>query len=214
MSAVLHQIYYREDQKSKLFDFSEPYFNSGLTIFFECDPISKIVMSSTSEKTAVASWKLKQKMRRGHNLTQRVLESDYQVLSFTRNSSRHQMLAMSAAWHPQFVQAIDLLWQKLGFKRPHEARDPIYQNAFSCKTEIYQDYCRNFLIPAMELINNDPEVNEYMMKESNYGTLSRDADVKSVNEKLGLSYFPLCPFVLERCPSLWFTMKKIPVKYL
>lgn len=207
MSTILHQIYYREDQKSKLFDFATPYFNTGLTIFFENTCIADIVMKSEAEKTAVASWKLKQKMRRGHNLTQKVLESDYQVLNFITHSHRHAMMAMSANWHKGFLPAIDLLWQKLGYKRPVEAKNPIYQNHFSSKTEIYKDYVSTFLIPAMDLILKDEELNTLMMADSNYGRLSRDADLKSVKAKLNLDIYPLAPFVLERCPSLFFQMK-------
>jgi hypothetical protein len=214
MAGVLHQIWYKQEHLNKLYPFAVPYENKGLTIFFENDPISKIVMSSTSEKTAVCSWKLHQKMRRGHNLTQEVLDSDYQVLSFTRNSDRHQMLAMSAQWHKDFIPAIDILWQKLGFKRPHEAKYPFYQNAFSAKTDIYQDYVSNFLIPAMNLITTDPELNSIMLKPSGYGRLSRDSDLKSVKAKLGMDDYPLCPFVLERCAPLFFQMKGYRITYI
>lgn len=207
MAAVLHQILYKEDQRSKLFDFANPYFNHGLTIFFENACIADIVMKSEAEKVAVASWKLKQKMRRGHNLTQKVLDSDYQVLNFITHSQRHQMMAMSANWHPGFIPAIDLLWSKLGYKRPHEAKNPIYQNHYGAKTDIYKDYVSTFLIPAMDLITKDEELNALMMNDSNYGRLSREADLKSVKAKLGLDYYPLAPFVLERCPSLFFQMK-------
>lgn len=205
---------YKEDQRSKLFDFATPYFNEKLTIFFENEPISKIVMSSTSEKTAVASWKLKQKMRRGHNLTQEVLNSDYQVMSFTINSSRHQMLEMARVWHADFIPAIDLLWNKLGYKRPNEAKNPFYQNAYSAKTEIYQDYCKNFLIPAMGLITTDPELNLIMKKPSGYGRLSRDSDLKSIQEKLQMTDYPLCPFILERCAPLFYQMKGYRISYI
>lgn len=203
----LWQIYYKNDQLPKLFDFAKPFYNPGLTIFFENAVLADIVMKSEAEKVGVASWKLKQKMRRGHNLTQRVLESDYQVLNFITHSQRHTMMAMSANWHSGFLPAIDLLWQKLGYKRPVEAKNPIYQNAFSSKTEIYKDYVSTFLIPAMDLILKDEELNTLMMADSNYGRLSRDADLKSVKAKTGLDYYPLAPFVLERCPSLFFQMK-------
>lgn len=211
---TLFQIYYKEDQKPKLYPFAVPYFNDSLTIFFENDPIRKIVREFNGEKLAVCSWKLSQKVRKIHPITEKVLNTDFQVLSFTRNSSRHQMIAMAKAWHPEFIPAIDLLWQKLGLKRPPEAKNPIYQNHFAAKTEIYKDYVENFLSPAMELIETDEELREKMLKPSNYGKLSRGADLKSVKEKLGMDDYPLAPFVLERCPSLWFTMKKINVNYV
>lgn len=211
---MLYQIYYKEEHRSKLYPFAVPYFNQSLTIFFENEPISKIVLNHTGEKIAVCSWKLSQKARLIHPVTQDVINSDYQVLSFTRNSQHHQMLAMANNWHPGFIATIDTLWRKIGLKRPPEAKNPIYQNHFSAKTEIYQDYVCNFLIPAMELTSTDEELNKLMTQPSGYGRLSKSADTKSVKEKLGLDDYPLAPFILERCPSLWFAMKKIPVTYI
>lgn len=164
-------------------------------------------MKCEAEKVAVASWKLGSKMRRSHNLTQTVLNSDYQVLNFITHLKRHTMMAMFKNWHPGALEAIDYLWQKLGYKRPEEAKSPIYQNHYAAKTEIYQDYVRNFLIPAMELTKTDETLNRLMMADSNYGRLSREADLKSVKAKIGLDYYPLAPFVLERCPCLFYQMK-------
>jgi hypothetical protein len=124
------------------------------------------------------------------------------------------MLAMANAWHPEFIPTINLLWQKLGLKRPPEAKNPIYQNHFSAKTEIYKDYVNNFLTPAMELIDRDEELHEKMIAPSNYGRLSKTADRQSVKEKLGMDDYPMCPFILERCPSLWFQMKGYKVTYI
>jgi hypothetical protein len=210
----LYQIFYKEEQKSKLYPFAIPYYNENLTIFFENDPIAKIVNAYEGEKLAVCSWKLSQKVRRIHPVSEKALNSDYQVLSLTRNSQRHQMLAMANAWHPGFIPTIDLLWSKLGMKRPPEAKNPIYQNHFSARTEIYKSYVNNFLTPAMELIRTDEELNEKMLQPSGYGKLSRGADVKSVKAKLGLDDYPLAPFILERCPSLFFQMIGYKISYI
>lgn len=215
---MLHQIYYKPEQLPKIYPFAKPYYNDSLTIFFENKPIQEVVSQATSKNVAVCSWKLADKMRfrvglRGP-LTQTVIDGDYEVLSFTKNSSRHQMMAMAKTWHPQFIPAIDLLWQKLGFKRPGEAKNPIYQNHFAARTDIYQDYVKNFLSPAMELIENDTELNNLMIQPSGYGRLSRTSDIKSVKAKLGMDDYPIAPFVLERCPCLYFQMKGIKISYL
>ena len=214
----LYQVYYDEKQKEKLFPFSIPYFNSGLTIFFENKVLSDIVSASTAEKVGVASWKLRDKMRirvapRGE-LTEEVLNSEYDVLSLTKNSRKHTMLAHLYHWHKDSKQAMALLWSKLGYKLCGEVKKPIYQNHYVAKREIYQDYVTNFLNPAMELIKTDEELNNLMMKDSGYGKLSREADIRSVKAKLGISYYPLAPFILERCPSCYFDMKNIKITYL
>ena len=214
----LYQLYYRDEQKEKLLPFSIPYKTEGLTIFFENDWISKLVMASNADKIGVTSWKLRDKMRARVGLrvplSLEVLNSDYEVLSLTKNSKKHTMLAHLYHWHPNSKQAMELLWQKLGFKLCGEVKNPIYQNHYVAKREIYQDYVNNFLNPAMELIKTDEELNILMMSESNYGKLNREADIRSVKAKLGLNYYPLAPFILERCPSCWFDMKGIKISYL
>lgn len=209
-----HQILYKEEQRKHLYPFAIPYWNETLTIFFENDPISKIVSETKTDRLAVCSWKLFKKVRNIHPVTKEKLLGEYEVLSLTRNSDRHKMMAMSNAWHPGFLPTITMLWNKLGFKMPGEVRNPIYQNHYSCRTDLYKEYVNSFLIPAMKLTIEDPEMNKLMMQDSGYARLSREADIKSVRAKLGLNEFPMAPFILERCPSLWMTMKKIRVSYL
>lgn len=213
MSYQLFQIYYREQQKKEVYPFAIPYYNEGLTIFFENELIRRLVPTAQSDKVAVVSWKLSQKMRYA-TLTPQMLEKDFQVLSFTKNGREHKMIAMANTWHPKFLPALKLLFDKMGLGIPRETKNPIYQNHHMSKTDIYKRYVSEFLSPAMDLITNDQKLNEIMLEQSNYGILSRDADLKSVKSKLGLDYYPLCPFVLERCYSLWLDMHRIPVTYL
>lgn len=211
----IYQIWYDERQIPKLLPYTVHHYNPGLTIFFENDVIPHLVKNTTAEKVGVCSWKLADKMRKHHldNLINRK-DGDYQVLSLTRNSQRHNMLAMANAWHPKFKETITLLWQKLGLKMPGEARNPIYQNHYIAKTSIYLDYVENFLSPAMELTEKDEELRNLMLQPSGYGKLSRSADTKSVKAKLGLDDYPLSPFILERCPSLYFQLKGYKISYL
>lgn len=213
-----YQIYYDEKQKEKIYPFATPHYNGGLTIFFENAVIAELVLASTADKIGVASWKLKDKMRirvGGHvALTPEVLNSDYEVLSLTKNSKKHTMLAHLYHWHPKSKEALALLWEKLGYKLCGEVKNPIYQNHYVATRTIYRDYVENFLNPAMELIKTDEQLNTLMMNESNYGNLNREADIKSVKAKLGIGFYPLAPFILERCPSCYFDMKGVKISYL
>jgi hypothetical protein len=214
MSWTLYQNYYAEKQKDEIYSFATPHLNEGLTIFFEGDVIKKLVPACETDKVAVCSWKLARKMRIQGGLTAEMLDRDFHVMSFTKNGREHRMLGMANTWHPEFIPALKMLFEKMGLGTPKETKNPIYQNHYMAKTEIYRRYVSEFLSPAMELIKTDEQLNEIMMRQSNYSTMSRDADNKSVKSKLGLDYYPLCPFVLERCPSLWFDMHRIPVTYL
>lgn len=214
----LFQLYYKDEHKTKLFPFSIPHKTEGLTIFFENYWISELVKASKAEKIGVCSWKLVDKMRirvgGGLPLTQQALDSDFQILSLTKNSKKHTMLAHLYQWHPKSKEVMELLWLKLGFTLPLEAKNPIYQNSFIATREIYRDYVENFLSPAMELTLKDEELNKLMTAPSGYGKLSRGADVKSVKEKLGLSDYPLTPFILERCFCLFAQVKGYQITYL
>lgn len=217
VETVIHQIYYKEDQLSQIYPWAKPYFNPGLTIFFENDPIAKIVSETEAQRIGVLSWKLEQKLRQRLRLTvplqEAIFQMHYQVLALTRQSSHHQMMAAAKEWHPGFLETITMIWSKLGYKMPGETKNPIYQNHFVSETTIYKRYVEEFLKPAMELTMKDEELNKLMTQDSHYGKLSQ-GDTRSVKEKLGMDYYPMAPFVLERCPALFFTMHKIPVTYI
>lgn len=216
-SAELVQIYYDDAQKSACFPFARLYRNDSLTVFFENTPIVELVLASDKEKLAVCSWKLKEKLRwyigKHRELTQEVLESDYDVLSFTRNSPAHQMLASANRYHKGFKEGMQLLCDHIGLKVPGEVKQPIYQNHHSSRIEIYRDYVQNYLSPAMEFMSTD--MKELALSDSNYSQLSRSKITPEyLMEKIGLPYYPLAPFILERLFSVYCQNKKIKVTWL
>lgn len=219
MAGKLIQIYYEDHQKAHCFPFSDLYYNDQLTIFFENAVIKELVMAYDYEKIAVCSWKLQQKLRwyigKHRPLTQEVMDSDYQVLSMTRNSPHHQMLASADRHHKGFKEGMTKLCAHIGLKLPGEVKNPIYQNHFSAKLEIYQDYVKNFLSPAMEFMSSDPEMKAIATSDSNYSNLSKSgAKPEELMDKIGMPYYPLSPFILERLFSVYIHNKKIPVTWL
>jgi hypothetical protein len=220
VAGKLIQIYYAEEQKAHCFPFADLHFNERLTIFFENEPISRLVMASEDEKLAVCSWKLRQKLRwyigKPRELTQEVLNSDYEVLSMTKNSHHHQMLASADRHHKGFKVAFQKICDHIGLKVPGEVKIPIYQNHFSAKIEIYRDYVSNFLKPAMDFMTNDEEMNRLAMADSNYSQLSRNSASTSeyLQQQIGVPYYPLSPFLLERLFSVYVQNKKIKVTHL
>lgn len=93
MSVEFYQIYYKDEQLTNIYPFAKPFKNEGLSIFFENEVIRQIVPYGTSDKLAICSWKLKDKLqwnlawpRRPHELTEKILNRDYDVLPFTRYS--------------------------------------------------------------------------------------------------------------------------------
>lgn len=220
MASELIQIIYKFEQKASCYPFARVYFNTGLTIFFENSIISKLVMESKEDKIAVCSWKLASKMRWNvcspRPLTQEVLDTEYDVMSFTCNTKYHLMLASADKHHAGFKEAMTKVLGSIGQKMPGEVKSPIYQNHFSAKIGIYRDYVMNWLNPAMKVMEEDPEINKLIMADSNYSMLNkRDAiSAEQLQEKIGVPYYPLAPFLLERLFSIYVHNNKIPVTYL
>lgn len=216
----LYQIYYADGQWEKLYSFSIPYKNEGLTIFFENEPISKLVMQTKADKIGVTSWKLREKMRtnvcRPRELTEEVINTDYDVLSFTCNTKYHKMLAAAEVWHKGFRPALEKVCEAIGQKCPGEVRSPIYQNAFMARTVIYQDYVKNWLNPAMEAMTNDPVLNTMVTVDSGYTQLAKKdaADSERLMQLIGMPFYPLAPFILERLFSIYVHNKRINVTWL
>lgn len=223
MSVEFYQIYYKDEQLINIYPFAKPFKNEGLSIFFENEVIRQIVSYETSDKLAICSWKLKDKLqwnlawpRRPHEITEEILNRDYDVLPFTRNSKYHTMLDAANTWHPGFKEAMTRIVTGIGKNMPGEVKIPIYQNAFSAKLEIYQDYVSDYLNPAMELIKNDPEVYKMATVDSYYTKLMREDCAKSdfLQDKIGFPYYPLVPFLLERLFSIYVHNKKVNVTFL
>lgn len=220
---AFYQIYYKEEQKESFFPFTIPYFNDRLTIFFENSVIADLVPHGTSDKIAICSWKLKDKLkwnvappRRKEEITEEKLNGDYEVMPFTRNSKYHEMIAAASLWHPGFREAMTKIVDGIGKPMPSEVKFPIYQNAFSAKREIYQYYVNDYLKPAMDLIQNDPEVYKLATVDSHYTKLMREdcASAEYLQGKIGFPYYPLVPFLLERLFSIFIHNKKINVTWL
>lgn len=220
MSAELHQIIYKEEQRAECYPFANVYFNDKLTIFFENEVIKDVVIKATADKIGVCSWKLRQKQRwnvpKSREITQELLESDYEVLSFTRNTHHHQMLFASERWHPGFMRTMRIICGHAKISVPDEVTQPVYQNAFMATREIYQDYVWEYLGTVMHAISNTPELFALATADSGYHELAKtDAAPREwLQEKIGMPYYPMAPFLLERLFSIFCHNNKIQVTYI
>lgn len=84
------------------------------------------------------------------------------------------------------------------------------------KTEIYQDYVKNWLNPAMEAMINDQELKEMVTVDSGYTNLAKKdaADQERLMNLIGMPFYPLAPFVLERLFSIYVQTKRINITWL
>jgi hypothetical protein len=215
MAAQLVQIYYDDAQLAQLYGFAVPYKNE-LDLFFENSVIAKVVPATKADKIGVCSWKLREKQRyyigRPRPITEEVINGDYDVLSFTKNTKYHKMIANAEMNHVHFNPCFDKILLQIGKTRSLEVKDAIYQNHFMARKEIYQAYVDRWLIPAMEQIENDPVIHEMAMRDSNYSQLSQQS-AQHLKDKIGIGYYPMIPFLLERLFSVFCQHERIKVTY-
>lgn len=220
MAAELIQIVYKEEQKASCFPFARIYFNETLTLYFENEVIKNLVPTTEMKNISVCSWKLREKLRyfigKPREITPELLDSNYEVLSFTKNTKYHNFFQFADAHHRNFRATFSQMLESAGLRMPYKVKSPIYQNHFSARTDIYKDYVKNYLLPCMNVIENDPEVNKLAMVDSNYSQLARTSAATSeyLKEKIGVPFYPLVPFLLERLFSVYCTNNKINVSYL
>lgn len=216
----LYQIYYAEEQRKEIYPWAIPYCNFNLTPFFENSVIERLVFVSKADKIAICSWKLRQKLRYNvggtREITQDSLEKDFSVLSFTRNSANHKMLHNAEVWHPGFNKVLGKICDAIAVTKPGEVKCPINQNHFCARADIYRDYVLNYLTPAMEVMIQDTDIHKLCMVDSGYTKLQKKSTVSSeyLLNNIGLPYYPLAPFLLERLFSIYCHNKKIKVDYI
>lgn len=213
MTLDFTQIYYDESQREHLYDFAKPYFNAGLTPYFENDIIRNVVPLSSSDYVAVCSWRLRKK--RGDNVhwlggigkdvltKEKILQMDADVAILTPHSPSHQPLVMAANWHGKaWVDAYNAFkpfLRQFG-KVPDELKYSIYENHFIAKGEIYRSYVAEYLLPAIEFIAEK----EVFFTDSGYVQKKRDqVEIARVQRLLGRKDWPLAPFLLERLFSFY-----------
>jgi len=214
MAAQLVQIYYEDDQLKQLYGFAVPYKNE-LTVFFENEVIKKLVPETKTDKIGVCSWRLREKQRyyigRPRPITEEVINGSYEVLSFTRNTKYHKMLAFAAQSHAHFQPCFNKLLSAIGVNCPGEIKNPIYQNHFCARSDIYKFYVERYLSRCMDTIINDPIINVMAMKDANYGKLK--GDKHDLTDKIGIKHYPMVPFLLERLFSVFCQNERINVTY-
>lgn len=210
------QIIYNQEHQKECYPFARVLFNNKLTHFFENTIIAAEVLSSKADKISVCSWKLRQKMRwnvcRPRELTEEVLKTDYEVLSFTCNTKYHTMIEAADKWHPGFSGIMKRLLNSIGQLMPSEIKTPIYQNHFAASYEIYKRYVNEWLIPIMNVMDDDKEC----WLDSGYSQLAKTDALRPerLQELIGVPYYPMHPFILERLFSIFCHNKKIKVDYL
>ena len=136
---------------------------------------------------------------------EKILSAEFDIAVLTPRSPSHQPLHMASHWHgPAWNNAFDVfkrfLKSDLGIKVPQELSSAIYENHFIAKREIYHDYVKNCLTPAIDFIDKSGTV---FLEDAGYAKRKTAAYRKAYTEATGRKDWPISTFILERLFSIY-----------
>ena len=210
------QIYYQADQKCKLLKGFTPHYNMLATVKLESGIIERLVKNgecSNCDWFGVFSWRAQEKIHNfDFNRLEKSVDDRYDVITLYPTSwnigeeqvkKKHLMNSL----HVEIWPVIEALLVKLKEKeiipdKPilNKKSHHIYCNYFIAKKEVYLDYVNNLLVPAIKLLETDPELRE-MSREA--PKTSYPDPPKRFTEHTGFKYYPHLPFVLERLINVY-----------
>ncbi len=215
MTLDLYQIYFQDEQKDKLYPFATPYKNEKFSLLFENDVIKDLVPKSEADLISVCSWRLAQKRGEGasesilkrngsFSLTEeRILSSDFDIAILTPRNHK-DIVEKLILWHgPVAREALDVL--NTFIRIPNVVEHAIYENHFIARKEIYQEYVRSTLAPAIQFMEGRWDV---FGKDSGYITKKKDQkEIEAYQKTSGRKDWPIAPFILERLFCIWANKK-------
>lgn len=211
----VHQIYFDQSQLQRLEKSYIPYLNDNCTFYFESEVMINLINDGkhlNSEYFGVVSYKLREKigtlMRRqwaslpniaNHSFNKfepeffesQLKRSQPDVMSFQRHIP-HDPVSVATGFHPGFNKYFSDIMHKIGYDyKPEVFKNVFYCNFFVAKSEIYEKYVKEMLIPAKKVMDEMPE----LMANSNYqhGKLPED-----LAKKWGITHYPYHAFLCER----------------
>jgi len=113
------------------------------------------------------------------------------VMSFQRHIP-HNPITFANKFHPNFSIYFERIISEVGLwcGTPYVFNDVFYCNYFVAKSDIYESYVKDMLIPAMEVMKSMPE----LMGNSGYPHQLP----KHLAEKFGINHYPYHAFLCER----------------
>jgi hypothetical protein len=216
------QIYFKEEQLP-LLDYI-PFYNKECSIFFENEVIRSLIEQKehiNDEYFGVVSYQLRDKVKitktswRAHKnianhsinefsidqFEKELLKQKPDVMSYQCHMA-HDPISYANNFHPNFSNYFEEIMVQIGYRwKPTIFTDVFYCNYFVAKSNIYERYVKEMLIPAMEVMKNMPE----LMNNSRYPKQLPE-DLK---KSFGINHYPYHPFLCERMFSYFAHLNKL-----
>jgi len=227
----IYQIYYKDEQKSGLEPEYIPYYNEKTTIYFEskvmvdlvnqgkhknCDYFGVLAPEFRRKIKQTRFWgptiANKSKRRFSPKEFERYVNSYRPDIATLCSHRPHAVFPVAERFHRGISKAVIKLIEKLKYKVFWDAKSKIiiYFNYFVARPNIYEDYVKNLLEPAIDLMENDREIKKLVNINSNY----KKPVTPELKAQIGYEYYPLHPFICERLINLYIVKNQAHLKTL
>jgi hypothetical protein len=209
---IIHQIYFDSKSKANLLVGAVPVYNPVLSEFFENDIIAKLEL--TGDYNGIFSHDIANEMVFKQdglpftiaNLKNAIDLHPADIYSFQNRRHNTNIVYQADNYHPNFSIYMAKILDQIGWSIPKRLDFVILFNHFVARTELYERYRTELLLPAMKVMRN---MNE----------LYTDAKYKKVlpkNVADNWGFYPYHPFICERLPSIFVQkyIKEIKCKHL
>lgn len=218
----IYQIYFNESQLNKL-DYT-PYLNNDCSVYFESSVIADLITQDKHkgyEYFGVVSHKLRDKINTTKtkwssikniaNTSEQEFSPEHfesillsrkpDVLSFQRHIP-HDPITFANQFHPNFSIYFKHIMNEIGYKwTATRFNNVFYCNYFVAKSELYERFTNEMLIPSMKVMEKMPA----LMSDSKYPHALPD----ELKKKFGINHYPYHAFICERMFSFFVHINKL-----
>jgi hypothetical protein len=218
----IYQIYFDEKSRRNCYSEIEKYRNQGwnsynnsnkLTEFFENSPISDLIIRNKHvnyEYFGVFSHDIRKEINfKEDNMVfspdslRRIIEKNdnIDVFAFEKRRKNPNIIKQAEDYHPGFIKLIQSILEETKFLPdiPKKLDRVVLFNHFIARSEIYDQYVNELLLPAMRVLKEIPEA----YNDAKYVKIPDQETKQRFVKAFGKPYYPYHPFVCERLPSLF-----------
>ena len=200
-----------------------PYLNVLSDKYLESGVIARMYQTNdyySFEYYGVVSHKFYQKIKKSSDYVKRTIENDTDkpdVYSFFAKNPKVNLVLQGNNWHPLFSDIYNIIANRLGwsidFNDKSLKMEGIYSNHWIASVDTYEEYCYEFLLPVIDLMENNKVLRDLCNQDANYISrtkLSPERCLKVFNRP----YYTYHCFILERLFPIFCYLRDKTVKHI
>lgn len=217
----IKQIYFEDSQKQFLDSGFIPLKNDVCGKYMENLVIKSLWELKDYEHSdyyGVLSWRFQKKMDLSSQDIEKHMQSDNfnsDVYNFHGEDRTKNIFLKDDAFHNGKLSVIaNFVFEKQGYKDILSLKTPlIYCNYWIAKKEVFNKYVEDILIPAIDLMENDIQINKLANENSGYFEYLDREEYRPENNRtekargiFGVPYYTFHPFICERLMSVFLAL--------